>query len=139
MDFYDIIRESHSGIRWLVVIVWVVVVLRYLLAWLTNPNKYLSFDRIIYSVFTGLLDLNVLLGLTLLVLRLIEGTSRLNLWFHMGLLLFAAVVAHLASRRMKALLENEPKEKFFIGWASALFVGLLIVVGVSLIPGAWGF
>ena len=57
MDFYDIIRESHSGIRWLVVIVWVVVVLRYLLAWLTNPNKYLSFDRIIYSVFTGLLDL----------------------------------------------------------------------------------
>lgn len=124
----------HGGIRWLVVIVWVVLVVRYLLAWALNP-KYRPFDRYLYTAFSGLLDLNVAIGLILLVLNILEGTSTLVYWFHMGVMLFAAVVAHLATRRIKTLLDNEPKEKFFVGWVAALFVGLLVVVGVALVNG----
>jgi hypothetical protein len=129
----DFLVGLHSGIRWLVIVVWVVVVARYLLAWLLSPNKYTSFDRIIYTALNGLVDLNVLIGLTLIVLKLIDGTSQLEYWFHMALMLFAAVVLHMASQHIKTLTDNEPKEKFFIGWAAALFAGLLIIIGLSFV------
>lgn len=130
----DFLIGLHSGIRWLVVVVWVVLVLRYLLAWALNP-RYWPFDRYLYTVFSGLLDFNVAIGLLLLILNILEGTSDVIYWFHMGVMLFAAVTAHLASRHIKTLLDNEPKEKFFIGWASALFIGVLVAVGVALVGG----
>lgn len=130
----DFLIGLHSGIRWLVVVVWVVLVLRYLLAWALNP-EYRPFDRYLYTVFSGLLDFNVAIGLLLLILNILEGTSDVIYWFHMGVMLFAAVTAHLASRHIKTLLDNEPKEKFFIGWASALFIGVLVAVGVALVGG----
>ncbi|MCO5197032.1 MAG: hypothetical protein M9928_06185 [Anaerolineae bacterium] len=130
----DFLIGLHSGIRWLVVVVWVVLVLRYLLAWALNP-RYRPFDRYLYTVFSGLLDFNVAIGLLLLILNILEGTSDVIYWFHMGVMLFAAVTAHLASRHIKTLLDNEPKEKFFIGWASALFIGVLVAVGVALVGG----
>jgi hypothetical protein len=51
----------------------------------------------------------------------------------MAMMLFAAAVLHMATIHMKTLTDNEPKEKFFIGWAAALFAGLLIIVGLSFV------
>jgi hypothetical protein len=135
----DFLVGLHSGIRWLVVVVWVVVVLRYLLAWALNP-KFRPFDRYIYSALSILIDINVLVGLTVLVVAFINDQVRMTFFqvaAHMGLLLFAAATVHVANRRIKTLLDNEPKEKFFVGWVAALFAGLLIFIGVAF-AGGWG-
>lgn len=127
----------HDGIRWLIIVAWVVVFLRYLLAYAANQN-YLRFDRIAYRVFAGLLGINVIIGLILFVMNLLDGTLVLNLWLHMGLMLFAIVVAEIAGGRMRRLPENEKREKFLVGWVATLFVGVLVVVGVWF-AGGWTF
>ncbi len=88
----------HSIVRWIVVLVAAVALVKFTLGWLrhANPN---SMDRGLTSGFSGLMDLQALLGLIYLVWGGFAGVGfpafRLE---HGGLMIVAAAVAHLPMR-----------------------------------------
>ena len=56
----------HGMIRWLVALVAVVAIVKFVMGWL-RQMPYAGMDRGLMSGYTGLLDLNFLLGLIILI------------------------------------------------------------------------
>ena len=83
--------HAHSGLRYLVLLAAVVaiVVLGYGLA----TGRRLSSTRAVTASFTGLLDLQVLLGLALVI----GGMLTAKATGHLVMMVLALVVAHAAS------------------------------------------
>ena len=88
----------HSLVRWIIVLVALVALVKFTRDWLrrANPN---SMDRGLMSGFSGLMDLQALLGIIFLLWGGFTGIGfpefRLA---HGGLMLVAAAVAHLPMR-----------------------------------------
>ena len=61
----DTLMTIHGEIRWLVVLVAAVVVVKFVIGWL-GKRPYAAIDRTLLMIFTILLDINVLLGLIML-------------------------------------------------------------------------
>ena len=87
----SIVLTIHSLNRWLIVIVGIVAVVKFLIGWLGN-KEYQSMDRGLMSGYTGLLDLQLLLGIILLITRGIVGYQI----EHAITMVIAIVLAHLA-------------------------------------------
>lgn len=81
---------AHSGLRYLVLLVGVVAVVYFAYAVAKGGNPRTS--RVVASIFTGVLDLQILLGLILVAL----GLYYPALLGHLFMMLFAAVTAHVA-------------------------------------------
>jgi hypothetical protein len=58
----DFVLTLHSINRWIVVIVAVIAVIKLLIGWLRS-SPYQAADRGLMAAYTGLLDLQLLLGL----------------------------------------------------------------------------
>lgn len=87
-----VLFHAHSGLRYLVLLSGAVAVAWFLYAWLAGRG----FDRpgrIVLAAFTGLLDLQVVLGLALLV----GGRRTPGIGAHVGFMVLAVVVAHVTS------------------------------------------
>src|SRR5512135_3317897 len=94
----DFIVGVHSLVRWLVVIVAVVAVVRYALV-IVGRAQPSGMDRGLMSGYTGLLDLNVLLGLILIIGL---GFAAQNIE-HAVTNIIGVVVAHIFSQRAKKI------------------------------------
>lgn len=95
MEFFLILRTLHSLVRWVIMLVALIAAVKFALGWL-NKARVAKNDRILMSTFSGLVDVQVLLGLILL---LGQGLTTpigfpLNRIEHMITLLVAAGVAH---------------------------------------------
>ncbi len=118
----------HSIVRWLVVIVAVIAVVRYALV-MAGKAQPSGMDRGLMSGYTGLLDLNVLLGL-ILIIGLGFTTQRIE---HAVTNIIAVVVAHFFSQRGKKI--EDAKLKARTNLLGVVISILIIVVGVALIGG----
>ncbi len=129
----DFIVGVHNLVRWLVVIVAVVAVARYGLCLLGKARPH-NMDRGLMSAYTGLLDLNVLVGLILIGGRVIGGGQILPVWIeHAGTNLVAVAVAHfLAIRARRATDPQIAARTRLIG--VGVSIGL-IVLGVARVGG----
>jgi FtsH-binding integral membrane protein len=126
----SIILTIHSLNRWLIVIVGVLAAGKFLIGWLGN-REYQSMDRALMSGYTGLLDLQLLLGIILLITR---GVVRYQIE-HAITMVIAVVLAHLA----RLWRDKEDKTKFRNNFI-VITVGLiLIAVGVLTLPVGWTF
>ncbi|MBK9249719.1 MAG: hypothetical protein IPM69_16780 [Ignavibacteria bacterium] len=97
----DIILNAHSHTRWLVLTIAVVTVLLYLFGWLSK-RSFSKFDRIMGSVFVGILDMQALIGIVMLVMLLVEGTTlQVKQLEHIGTMFCAVAIAHLTARWKK--------------------------------------
>ena len=120
----------HSIVRWLVVIVAVIAVVRYALV-MAGRAQPSGMDRGLMSGYTGLLDVNVLLGLILIIglgftLPAIE---------HAVTNVVGVAVAHIFARRArKPTDEKAAARQRLIGVVVSI---LIIVVGVAIV-GGWG-
>ena len=98
----DILFRIHSDTRWLIVLVGVVALAKFLIGWL-GKGKFQKFDRILTSAFSGLVDLQVLLGLIFLIWSGIAGAGFPG-WGHAvvsaGLTIAIAVPAELLISRL---------------------------------------
>lgn len=83
----------HGEIRWLVAILAVAVIIKFLAGWL-GRRPYTSLDRTLLMVYTILLDINVLLGLILLFFGGGLSGTRLE---HATTMLLAVVAAHMTA------------------------------------------
>ena len=126
MEFETVFFHAHSGLRYLVLLAGLMAFLYTLIAALRS-RPWDRGGRILVSVFAGLLDLQILLGVILaFVWRFYPA-----LWGHLTMMLLAAAAVHGAS----IINRRRPPERAShmtaaLGTAGAL---ILIVGGIAAI------
>ena len=126
-----VILMFHSILRWVLVIVGLFALVRFLIGWM-RKSEFAKMDRGLQAGFSGLMDLQVVLGFIFFFWSGLTGagfpTFRIE---HMVTMLVATVVAHLPSFMKKA--EN----KFAIGVYAILGALVLVYLGVARLPNGW--
>ncbi|HSG17725.1 MAG TPA: hypothetical protein VLE70_15565 [Anaerolineae bacterium] len=124
----DFVLTLHSINRWIVVIVAVIAVIKLLIGWLRS-SPYQAADRGLMAAYTGLLDLQLLLGLILLMGL---GLKQFRVE-HAVTMLAAIILAHLS----RAWRDKEDKVKYRNNFLAILVGMMLIIAGVSVLPRGW--
>lgn len=88
---HDLILALHNLIRWLILVVGLVAILRAAWGWF-SISAFARLDNALGSAFTGLIDLNVLIGIVLLILKWSDPQRPTLL--HPLMMILAAAVAH---------------------------------------------
>jgi uncharacterized membrane protein len=129
----DFIVGLHSLVRWLVVIAAVAAIIRYLVDLIgKSPNAEMG--RKLMLAYTSLLDVNVLLGLILIVGRAIATGQILPAWLEHAVTNFVAViVAHIFAARSRKM--DDPKRAARWRLGGVVVSILMIVAGVAVIGG----
>ncbi len=130
----DFILTIHGLMRWLVAIAGLIAIIKFAYGWLSKAD-YTALDKRIMSVFTILLDINVLLGLILLIFGPGSGSSA-NRMEHAATMILAAVVAHLSMIWRKS---PSSAVKFRNNLIVVVIASLFIVMGVIRLRGGWIF
>lgn len=118
--------QAHSGVRYLVLLLGLIAVLLFLYGLIARRPSG-KVERVTMSAFTGVLDLQILLGIGLIVAGIFYGA----LMGHMIMMILAAVSAHAAAvMARKATVDRRAHAIRLAGVALAL---LLIVGGVMAI------
>ena len=127
----NILLMAHSGLRWLVLLVAVIAIIEFLIGWLQR-GQYKGMDRGLMAAFSGLLDLQSLLGVILLIWSGLAGVGFPFFRIAHGLIMIAAaVLAHMSRRWRNADDATRFRNHLF------LIVGslLLVLIGISILPG----
>ncbi len=126
----QILLMIHSIIRWLIILVAVVAVVKFALGWLRG-GTFGKMDRGLASGFSGLMDLQVTIGIIYLIWSGIagEGFPAFRIW-HAVVMLIAAVVAHLHVMWKNA----EEKIRFRNSLFIVLDVLIIVFIGIALLP-----
>jgi hypothetical protein len=124
------IYHAHSGLRFLVLLAAVVATGYFVFAMATGRPVDKTV-RILGSAFVGLLDLQVLLGLALLVIYLMGGRFYGALIGHVVLMVLAAVLAHV----LLAMNRRRPTPGYALPLGAVLGALLLVVGGILALPG----
>lgn len=129
----DFILTIHGLMRWLVAIAGMIAIIKFAYGWLSKAD-YTPLDKRLMSIFTILLDINVLLGLILLF-ALPGGLTPIRLE-HATTMILAAVAGHLS-----ALWRKSPNSgtKFRNNLIVVIVALLLIFMGVIRLRGGWLF
>jgi hypothetical protein len=118
----------HSINRWIIVVVAAIALIKFLIGWLRS-TEYQRPDRILMAVYTGLLDLQLLVGIVLLIDR---NFARRPLE-HAITMVIALALAHAAR-----LWRNKPDRVKFRNNFLAILIGLLLIIaGVAVLPQGW--
>jgi hypothetical protein len=123
----------HSHTRWLVLLAGIVAIVKFAIGWLRG-GSFKGMDRGLAAAFSGLMDLQVTVGLIFLIWTSAVGVPFTpNRIEHLTTMLIAAVVAHLPAMWKKSA-DN-------IRFRNTLFcvVGALVLVfvGVMRLRGGW--
>jgi hypothetical protein len=124
----DFLLTLHSINRWIIVVVAVAALIKFLIGWLQNSN-YQRVDRILMAAYSGLLDLQLLMGIILLINR---RFARRPLE-HAITMIIAIALAH-ASRVWR----DKPDSVRYRNNFLAILIGLLLIIaGVAILPQGW--
>jgi hypothetical protein len=127
-----ILLSIHSILRWVIVVVGVAAILNFLVGWV-RKSSFSQMDRGLASGFSGLMDLQVTLGLLYFLITGFGGAGfpmfRVE---HLTTMLIAALVAH--SPAMFKKVANRHAVAFYAILGSLI----LVVIGVARLPGGWG-
>jgi hypothetical protein len=123
--------KLHGGVRWLAAVVAAIAGLRFAIGW-ARRSEFKGLDRRLMAAFTGLLDLNVLLGLVLLLT--LGGGFPAHRLEHATTMLLAVVVAHLAAIWRRS---DQATVKFRGNLGVVAVATLLVVTGVVRLRGGW--
>ena len=127
----NILLMAHSGLRWLILVVAVIAILKYLMGWLSR-GQFKGMDRGLMSGYTGLMDLQVMLGIILLLWTGFTGIGfPLYRIEHAVIMILAAVAAHLSARWRNADDTIRFRNNLFVLLASIV----LVVIGITVLPG----
>jgi len=126
----DIVLGVHSLVRWIILLAAVAAIIKLGLGWL-RAGSYDNLDRRLVMGYSGLLDLQALLGLVLLFgngLLLGEGFPMRSI-LHAIVMILAVVTGHLAGRG-----RSDPARARYRRALAAIAASLvLILIGVILI------
>lgn len=129
----DILLTLHSLIRWVIVIVTIVALVRFAWVWLRHSAMGRN-DSLLMTIFVRLLEVQMLVGLVFLIWSGVAGAGfppyRLS---HAGTMIVAVIVGHLPRRWQNA--ESSVRARNNV--IAILAVLVLVFIGVSLLPGGW--
>jgi hypothetical protein len=126
----SVLLTIHSYVRWLIVIVAVIAAVKFAIGW-RRGDAFKSMDRGLTSGFSGLIDLQVTLGLIYLIWNglAVEGFPMFRIE-HAITMIIAAAVAHLPVRWKNA----DDKIRFRNSLFIVLDVLIIIFIGVVRLP-----
>ncbi len=124
----DFLLTLHSINRWIIVTVAVAALIKFLIGWLRNSN-YERADRILLTAYKGLLDLQLLMGIVLLI----DSGFALRPLEHALAMIVAVALAH-ATRLWR---DRPDRVKFRANFLATLIGLLLIIAGVAILPQGW--
>ncbi len=124
----DFLLSLHSIVRWAVVVVAIVALIKFAAGWL-GKMSFKPMDRGLMIGLTSLLDIQLLLGVILLIVLGFVG-YRLEHAFPM---IIAIVLVHMARRWRSAPDTIRFRNNFLV----ILVAMLLIFVGVFVLPQGW--
>ena len=124
----DFVLTLHSINRWIIVVVAIIALIKFLIGWLRS-SPYQPADRGLMAAYTALLDLQLLMGIILLIER---GLARRPLE-HAVTMLVAIILAHLA----RSWRDKPDKIKFRNNFLVILVGILFIIAGVAVLPQGW--
>ena len=126
-----ILLDIHSILRWIIVIVGFIAIAKFLIGW-ARKSAFGKMDRGLSSGFSGLMDLQVTLGLLYFFITGFAGMGfpmfRIE---HMVTMLLAAAAGHAPSFFKKV------GNKFVVALGAIVVALLLVYVGVMRLPGGW--
>ena len=94
----NILLMAHSGLRWLILLVALIAIIKFAIGWLQG-GAYKGMDRGLMSGFSGLMDLQATLGIILFLWSGFAGVGfPLFRILHALIMILAAVVAHMSVR-----------------------------------------
>jgi hypothetical protein len=125
----DFVLTLHSIVRWLAVLVAVIAVVRFALV-MAGKAQTSGMDRGLMSGYTGMLDLNVLLGVIIIIGLGEWETVQIE---HAVTNLIGVVVAHFFAQRAKKI--EDPKIKARTNLLGVVISLAIIVVGVMFVGG----
>lgn len=128
-----IILMLHALWRWVVVLVVVVALAKFGLGWLQRKQPDLM-DRRLTLTFTTVIDIQVLLGLIVLIGQIISSTLSTAGIEHVVVMLIVAGVAHSTAMWRKRDDNTVLRNNFLV----ALVVLVLVILGVAVV-GGWNF
>ncbi|RMG99970.1 MAG: hypothetical protein D6706_04770 [Chloroflexi bacterium] len=128
----NFLLELHGSIRWWLLLIAVVALVRYGLGW-QGKRPFQSLDRTLMTAFTGLLDLNLLLGLILIIFGGGLNNARI---IHALTMLVAIIVAHATASWRKS---GTDTVKFRNNLIVVIVVMVIVFIGVINLRGGWLF
>lgn len=127
----NILFMAHSGLRWLILLVAVVAVVKFALGWLQG-SEFKGMDRGLASGFSGLMDLQTTLGIIFLLWNGFSGIGFPMYRIEHGVaMILAAGVAHLPARWKNA----DSKLRFRNTLFTIIGSIVLVVAGLMVLPG----
>lgn len=127
----DLIRTIHGEMRWIVALLGIIVVVKFIIGWL-GKRDYQPLDRYLLLGYTISLDINVLLGLILLFSMGINTSYRIE---HAVTMLLSAAAAHATAIWRRS---SDDASKFRNQMLLALLSLLLVIMGVLRVRAALG-
>jgi hypothetical protein len=128
----SILIGIHSILRWIIVVAGAAAIVNFLVGW-ARKSSFSQMDRGLASGFSGLMDLQVTLGLLYFLITGFGGAGfpmfRIE---HLTTMLIAALAAHSPAFFKKAA------NQYAVGFYAVLGAMLLVVIGVARLPGGWG-
>ncbi len=129
----EFLATAHSILRWIILLAGLAALARFLIGW-QRGGQFAGLENGLRNGFTGLMDLQLLLGAVILFVTGFGGAGfpayRLEHTFYMVL---AVIAAHLQAR-WKA---SPDDIRFRNSSLSILAALVLIFVGVARLPGGW--
>ncbi|MEW5828066.1 MAG: hypothetical protein AB1846_04180 [Chloroflexota bacterium] len=128
----DILLMVHSILRWLIVLAGLLALVKFLVGW-AQKSAYGKMERGLSAGFSGLMDLQVLLGVIYLFATGFggEGFPAHHL-IHAAIMLLAAAAAHVP-----AMFRKREADQLLVGLLAVLGALALVAVGVAVLPGGW--
>lgn len=121
----------HSIVRWLILLVAVAAVTKFALGW-RRGGEFTGLDRGLSTGFSGLMDLQALLGLIVLVGLSSSGFPSYRIE-HAVTMLLAVIVGHLPARWKQAA----PSLRFRNSLLCIVGALLLVLAGIARLPGGF--
>lgn len=121
----------HSGVRWLVVLVTIIALVKLILG-MVQKSSYDSLAKRLMMVFSGLITIQWALGLILLLVMGIFNSGAI--WGHAGVMTVAVAISHMHNRWKK----SDDATRYQRGLMIVVAVLVLVIIGVALI-GGWRF
>ena len=125
--------KLHGEVRWLVALVGVLAIVKFGVGWVRRA-EFKGMDRGLMAAFTGLLDLNLVLGAFVLFATVSGSAARR--YEHIATMLLAIVVAHTSVIWRRS---DDAVRKFRNNLIVVALALLLVAVGVTRLRGGWLF
>lgn len=103
---YEIVKHSHSGLRWIILALALVVIIKSFVGWF-GKKEFTKLDNILSASFAGFIHLQLLLGLTL--------------YF------FLSPVTKAAFSDFGAAMGNAPMRYFAVEHIAVMIIGVILV------------